>query len=212
LILSFQGRRRKVGDRGHGGIGEVSSADEESEVERLGETDGDEQGQGQSRPKLRPFRRGRRRGMRSNPDPEDEDGNEDEGVPRDDLELENELEEDTRHMVTPRATRVRDDGVQSTPCSSAPQRDAHVGSGGGEFEPDDMMSTSGRPARAGQEGADRADVGETDVMLQSKKRLREEEMELSLSPLPEVELEASIHDRPSTPVDDVHVRRKRIRR
>lgn len=199
MILSFQGRRRKVVDRGHGDIGEVSSADEESEVERLGETDGDGQGQGQLRPKLRPFRRGRRRGMRSNPDPEDEDGNEDEGVPRDDLELENELEEDTRHMVTPKATRVRDDGVQSTPCSSAPQRDADVG---GEFEPDDMMSRSGR----------RADVDETDVILQSKKRLREEEMELSLSPLPEVELETSMHDRPSTPVDDVHVRRKRIRR
>jgi len=208
--LLFKGRgRRKAVDQGVGG---VSSADEESEVERLGETDGDGQGQGQgqSRPKLRPFRRGRRRGMRSNPNPENEDGNEDEGVPRDDLELEN--EEDTRHMVTPKATRLRDDDVQSTPCPSAPQRDAHVGSGGGEFEPDDMMSRSGRPARAGQEGADRADVGETGVMLQSKKRLREEEMELSLSPLPEVELETSIHDRPSTPVDDVHVRRKRIRR
>lgn len=210
MILSFQGRRRKVGDRGHDGVGEVLSADEESEIERLGDTDGDEQGQ--SRPKLRPFRRGRRRGTRSNPDPdpEDEDGNEDEGARQDDLELENELEEDTRHMVTPKATRVRDDGVQSTPCSSAPQRDAHVGSGGDE--PDDMMSTSGRPARVGQEGADRADVGETSTMLQSKKRLKEEEMELSLSPLPEVELETSIHDRPSTPVDDVHVHRKRIRR
>lgn len=141
-----------------------------------------------------------------NPDPEDEDGNEDEGAQRDDLELGNEPEDDV-HVVTPKATRMQDDGAQSTPRSSAPQRDAHVGSGG-EFESDDMMSSSGRPVR---EGADRADVGETNVMLQSKKRLRDE-MELSLSPLPQVELETSIHDRPSTPVDDVHVRRKRIRR
>jgi len=203
-VICFQGRRRKVGDRGHAGVGEVSSADEESEVERLGDTDGDEQVQ--SRPKLRPFRRGRRRRTRLNPGTEYEDGNEDEGVGRDELELENELEEDARDMVTPKATRVRDDGVQSTPCSSAPQRGAHAGSGV-ELESDDLMMTPGRLARVEQDGAERADVGETKAMLQSKKRLREEEMELSPSPLPQVELETL-----STPVDDVHVRRKRIRR
>lgn len=189
--MLFKGRgRRKAVDQGVGG---VSSADEESEVERLGDTDDDDDEQQQpppppppppSRPKLRPFRRGRRRRTRSNPDPEGEGENEgaDRDEERHELGLEDGEEEDPD---TPKATRMRDDVV--SPFTPG----AHVEHA--ELESDVMMSVTRE--------SDRGDVHE---MVPSKKRLREDETTTTTT--------TSGHDRPSTPVDDVHVGRKRVRR
>ena len=182
--MLFKGRgRRKAVDQGVGG---VSSADEESEVEHLGDTDDEDEEQQQppppppppSRPKLRPFRRGRRRRTRSNPDPEGEGENE--GADRDEERHELGLEEEDPD--TPKATRMRDDVV--SPFTPG----AHVEHA--ELESDVMMSVTRE--------SDRGDVHE---MVPSKKRLREDETTTTLG-----------HDRPSTPVDDVHVGRKRVRR
>ncbi|KAF5348797.1 hypothetical protein D9756_009780 [Leucocoprinus leucothites] len=214
-----EGRRRKA-DKGNASAGELSSADEESEVERLIDTDG-EQAKG-SKPKPKPTRRGTRR-TRSNPNPEEEA---DEGGEAQQPNEENEPE-NNQTMVTPKATRTRgaivspspvpQQGAEGTTRSPSPGTEAQPAP-----EPTDITqqraSTPARPVQDEEEAEDQgADVGgtiETPKAKPAKKRLREDE-DVEMEPSPQAEPQnpgTPGHDRPGTPVDDVLVRRKRIRR
>ncbi|KXN89772.1 Cohesin subunit psc3 [Leucoagaricus sp. SymC.cos] len=211
-----EGRRRKA-DRGNVSAGELTSADEESEVEKLVDTDGEQAAGGtkKSRPKprLRPVGRGTRR-TRANPNPEED-------------------EEGVQEQVTPRATRTRSSPQQNAE-ESAPSPSPAAGGGAESLEPEPGLgpvatgqepSTPTRPAEETEEHEEEetgaGETIETPKASKTRKRSREEEVEGEegvegeVGPQGEPHVQKSStpgHDRPSTPVDALNIRRKRIRR
>ncbi|XP_006455307.1 hypothetical protein AGABI2DRAFT_121237 [Agaricus bisporus var. bisporus H97] len=197
-----EGRRRRR-DKGTASAGELTTADEESEGERLGDTDGEQSKT--SRPKPR-----RTRHTRANPNPEEEPQELEQNI------SENEQEQD-QIMATPKANRVRPEAVTPSP---APSGAAEVSASqataadGAEPEPEATLSAQQQPTTPRRTSVD-TELGEavdesleTPKMSTTKKRPRgDEDNEASLLLEPREEAV----EQPSTPVDEVYVRKKRIR-
>jgi hypothetical protein len=120
-------------------------------------------------------------------------------------------------MATPKATRTQSAVVTPSPVPGPTLGDAGVESEAvgvtqqPSSTPARLPAGDDEQAEQGEDVSAGAAVGE-DVMTpkakQVKKRLRVDEEE----PGVEMGVSSPQDDRPSTPVDDVHVRRKRIRR
>lgn len=107
--------------------------------------------------------------------------------------------------------RGADNGVTVLAKKVCQSSTLHKSCGGTRLSP--TYSTQYAPKEE-EAGVGPGKTAETPTMKQAKKRSRvkDEDAEMELSPQVEPqELGTPGHDRPSTPVDDVHVRRKRIR-
>lgn len=225
MITAGEGRRRKA-DKGTTSAGELTSAEEESEVEKLMDTDAEQSKTSRPRPQPRPIRRGTRR-TRANPNPEDDGGEEQERI-NDENGNETEAEpqpENSQVMVTPKANRTRSEVATPLESAQAPvPTGANAGTDVGEpiteagaTESTQQPLMPGKEAQGEEHGEEVSveETTETPKVNKTKKRTREDE-DTDMEGSPQVEsppdAEASRHEQPSTPVDDVHIRRKRIRR
>lgn len=168
-----------------------------------------------SRPKPRAVHRRTRR-TRANPNPE--------GEVQEEQEQTNDEQEhgDEQAVVTPKAKRTQPPDAEP---SSAPREAAEIVAppAGGDMQTEEEAEGAqsaqyppSTPAGASEEleGDVRTEeTAETPKVAQAKKRTREDDIETEASPLVDSQgAETPGHDRPSTPVDDVQIRRKRVRR
>lgn len=203
-VSATEGRRRRR-DKGTASAGELTSADEESEGEKLVDTDGEQAKT--SRPKARPIRGTRH--TRANPNPEEEI----QDLERNDIN-ENEQDQD-QTLATPKPDRVRT--LAETP-PPAPSRDVEASVSqatadvGTEPEPEATQQQPSTPRRTSvdrEQGETVNELIETPKASTTKKRSREDEDREASPRLEPQEEEAA--EQPSTPVDEVYIRRKRIR-